>query len=80
MVLECMATHTGTDNSLCCIPSQQAEVSSASADAELHHYAWAASEGVVGEECETCGGCAECEAPSMWYALVQAAARDGIRV
>ena len=80
MVLECMATHTGTDNSLCCIPSQQAEVSSASADAELRHYAWAAPEGVVGEECGMYGVCGECEAPSTWYALVRIAAGDGIQI
>ena len=72
-VLECTVTHTGTDNPLWYIPSQKAEVSSALADAELHHYAWAASEGAAGEACAGCG------VQPMWYVLAQIAAAGGIQ-
>ena len=74
--MECTATHTGTDKPLCCIPSQQAEVSLASADAGLHHCVRAASEGAAGE---AYAGCGECEVQPMCYVLVQIAAADGIR-
>jgi len=76
VLLECMATHTGIDNPPCCIPSQKAEVSLASADAELLRCVWAASEGVVGEAYEAYG---ECGAQPMWYALPRAVAWDGTR-
>jgi hypothetical protein len=79
VVLECMATHTGTDNPLRRIPSQKAEVSLASADAGRHHYVWAASEGVVGGVCGVYGGCGECETQPMWYVSARAAGWDGIQ-
>ena len=79
MVLECMAAHTGMDNPLCCIPSQKAEVSLASADAERHRCVWAVPEGVVGEACGGYGECEECVAQQMWYVLARAAVGDGIQ-
>ena len=77
VVLECRATHTGTDNPLRCIPSRGAEASLASADAELRHYVWVAPEEVVGEADEAygeggeCEGCEGCEVQPKWYASAQ---------
>ena len=76
--LECRATHTGTDNPPCCIPSR-AEVSSASANAVLHHCASAVAEGVAGEVGGGYVGCGVYETQLMYYALAQAAAGVGIR-
>ena len=76
MVLECRATHTGTGNPLRRIPSRKAEVSLASADAELRHYVSVAPEWVVGEADEGYGGCGECEVQPRWYALAQADVDD----
>jgi hypothetical protein len=73
--LECRATHTGTDNPLCCIPSRAA-VSSESAGVVLHRYALAAAEGVDGE---ADGGYVGCATQLMYYALDQAAVGEGIR-
>lgn len=77
LVLECRATHTGTDNPLRCIPSRKAGVSSASADVEPRHYVSVAPEG-VGEAYGAYGECAECEVQPRWYALALAGAGGGI--
>ena len=84
MVLECRATHTGTDNPPRCIPSRKAEVSLASADVELRHYVWVVPEGVVGEadgayEGVECEGCEGCEVQPRYF-LARADARDGIQI